>query len=40
MRSPAMAERPPYELDRQRTARLLPVLHALVRTMLQWTPLD
>jgi len=35
-----MAERPPYELDSLRTGRLLPVLHALVRTMLQWTPVD
>ena len=33
-----MAERPPYELDSARTARLLPVLQALVRTMLHWTP--
>ncbi|HEU5294537.1 MAG TPA: N-formylglutamate deformylase [Burkholderiaceae bacterium] len=33
-----MPERPPYELDSQRTARLLPVLHALVHTMLRWTP--
>jgi N-formylglutamate deformylase len=33
-----MAERPPYELDPQRTARLSPVLQALVLTMLRWTP--
>jgi len=33
-----MAERAPYELDSQRTARLLPVLHALVHTMLRWGP--
>ena len=33
-----MAERPPYELDPQRTARLSPVLQALVVTMLRWTP--
>ncbi|HET9206326.1 MAG TPA: N-formylglutamate deformylase [Burkholderiaceae bacterium] len=33
-----MAERPPYELDAQRTARLSPVLQALVLTMLRWTP--
>ncbi|HET7524639.1 MAG TPA: N-formylglutamate deformylase [Burkholderiaceae bacterium] len=33
-----MAERPPYEPDSQRTARLLPVLHALVHTMLRWGP--
>ncbi|MFI4932518.1 MAG: N-formylglutamate amidohydrolase, partial [Burkholderiales bacterium] len=33
-----MAEQPPYELDSQRLARLLPVLHALALTMLRWTP--
>ena len=33
-----MAEQPPYELDPKRMARLLPVLHALVHTMLRWTP--
>ncbi len=33
-----MAERPPYEPDPQRMARLLPVLRALVHTMLHWTP--
>jgi N-formylglutamate deformylase len=33
-----MAEQAPYELDPQRMARLLPVLHALVHTMLRWSP--
>jgi len=33
-----MAEQAPYEPDPQRMARLLPVLHALVHTMLRWTP--
>jgi N-formylglutamate deformylase len=33
-----MAEQPPFELDAQRVARLSPVLHALVMTMLRWTP--
>jgi N-formylglutamate deformylase len=33
-----MAESSPYELDPQRLKRLLPVLHALVHTMLRWTP--
>ncbi|MBE7417063.1 MAG: N-formylglutamate deformylase [Ideonella sp.] len=33
-----MAERPPYELDGQRMARLMPVLSALVHSMLRWTP--
>jgi N-formylglutamate deformylase len=33
-----MAEQPPYELDPRRTARLSPVLQALVHTMLRWTP--
>jgi N-formylglutamate deformylase len=33
-----MAERPPYQIDPQRSARLLPILHALVQTMLRWTP--
>jgi N-formylglutamate deformylase len=33
-----MAERPPFELDAQRTARLVPVLQALVQTMLRWSP--
>jgi N-formylglutamate deformylase len=33
-----MAERPPFELDARRTARLSPVLQALVHTMLRWTP--
>jgi N-formylglutamate deformylase len=33
-----MAEQPPYELDPKRMARLLPVLHALIYTMLRWTP--
>ncbi|HSB99842.1 MAG TPA: N-formylglutamate amidohydrolase, partial [Burkholderiaceae bacterium] len=32
-----MAERPPYEIDAQRSARLLPILHALMQTMLRWT---
>jgi len=29
-----MAERPPYEIDPARSARLTPILHALVHTML------
>lgn len=33
-----MAERPPYEIDPARRARLTPILHALVHTMLRWTP--
>jgi N-formylglutamate deformylase len=33
-----MAERPPYQLDPQRTVRLAPVLQALVTTMLRWSP--
>ena len=33
-----MAEQPPFELDPRRTARLSPVLQALVHTMLRWTP--
>jgi N-formylglutamate deformylase len=33
-----MAEQPPYQIDPARTARLLPVLLALVHTMLRWQP--
>jgi N-formylglutamate deformylase len=33
-----MAEQPPFELDPQRVARLSPVLHALMMTMLRWSP--
>ncbi|HYJ99380.1 MAG TPA: N-formylglutamate deformylase [Burkholderiaceae bacterium] len=33
-----MAEQAPFELDPRRTARLSPVLQALVHTMLRWTP--
>jgi len=33
-----MAESPPFELDAQRTARLSPLLQALVLTMLRWSP--
>ncbi|HEX6720379.1 MAG TPA: N-formylglutamate deformylase [Burkholderiaceae bacterium] len=33
-----MAEQPPYEIDARRMARLLPVLLALVHTMLHWQP--
>ena len=33
-----MAEQAPFELDARRTARLSPVLQALVRTMLRWNP--
>jgi hypothetical protein len=32
-----MAEQAPYVLDPQRMKRLLPVLHALVHTMLRWS---
>jgi N-formylglutamate deformylase len=35
-----MSEMPPYRLDPQRSARLAPVLHSLVRVMLQWRPSD
>lgn len=35
-----MSEAAPYQLDPQRSARLAPLLHALVRTMLQWKPSD
>jgi N-formylglutamate deformylase len=35
-----MSETPPYRLDPDRSARLAPVLHSLVRTMLQWKPLN
>jgi N-formylglutamate deformylase len=33
-----MAERPPYQLDAKRVARLSPVLQALVLTTLRWSP--
>lgn len=33
-----MPERAPYELDGQRMARLMPVLSALVHSMLRWSP--
>jgi len=33
-----MAEQPPYQIDAQRSTRLLPILHALVHTMLRWKP--
>jgi N-formylglutamate deformylase len=33
-----MAERPPYEVDAKRVARLSPVLQALVLTVLRWSP--
>jgi len=33
-----MPETPPYRPDRERTARLAPVLQSLVRTLLQWQP--
>jgi N-formylglutamate deformylase len=35
-----MPESPPYRADPQRSARLAPVLHSLVRTLLQWRPAD
>ena len=35
-----MPEMPPYQVDPQRSARLAPVLHSLVRTLLQWRPPD
>jgi N-formylglutamate deformylase len=35
-----MAETPPYRLDPQRSARLAPVLHSLVQTLLRWRPSD
>ena len=33
-----MHEQPPFALDPQRAARLQPVLHSLVKTMLEWRP--
>ena len=33
-----MAERPPYEVDPVRAARLRPVLQALLQTAIDWTP--
>jgi N-formylglutamate deformylase len=33
-----MPERPPFRIDPERSARLLPILHALAHTMLRWTP--
>ncbi|OYQ40899.1 N-formylglutamate deformylase [Rhodoferax sp. TH121] len=33
-----MAEQPPYAIDPARAATLLPVLRALVQTMLDWRP--
>jgi N-formylglutamate deformylase len=33
-----MPERPPYDLDGNRMARLMPVLSALVHSMLRWAP--
>jgi N-formylglutamate deformylase len=35
-----MAETPPYRPDPQRSARLAPVLHSLVQTLLRWRPPD
>ena len=35
-----MAERPPFEVDPARAATLLPLLRALVQTMLAWRPHD
>jgi N-formylglutamate deformylase len=35
-----MSEEPPYRVDPLRSARLAPILHSLVRTMLQWQPSD
>ena len=35
-----MAEAPPYRLDPQRAAGLVPVLESLVRTLLEWRPSD
>jgi N-formylglutamate deformylase len=35
-----MLETPPYRIDPQRSARLVPVLSSLVRTLLQWRPSD
>jgi N-formylglutamate deformylase len=33
-----MPETPPYQVDPRRSERLVPVLHSLVRTLLQWRP--
>jgi N-formylglutamate deformylase len=33
-----MDERPPYEIDAVRAGRLMPVLRALLQTMLAWRP--
>jgi N-formylglutamate deformylase len=33
-----MAEAPPYEIDAQRAAQLLPLLRRLLRTVLDWRP--
>jgi len=33
-----MAEQPPYQVDPARASRLVPVLRALVQTMLDWRP--
>ena len=33
-----MHEQPPFAVDPQRAARLLPVLQSLVKTMLEWRP--
>jgi N-formylglutamate deformylase len=35
-----MHETPPYRVDPQRSARLAPILHSLVRSLLQWRPPD
>jgi N-formylglutamate deformylase len=35
-----MPEKPPYRLDPERAARLAPILHSLVRAMLQWRASD
>ena len=33
-----LAETPPYRVDPSRTARLEPVLHGLLRTLIDWKP--
>jgi N-formylglutamate deformylase len=35
-----MPETPPYRLDPRRSARLAPILHSLVQTLLRWKPPD
>ena len=35
-----MPETPPYRVDPRRSARLAPILHSLVQTLLRWKPSD